>query len=82
MKDPKKAKWIAGTSGVVLSAILLTQLTDAKEGDSEQEASFSTEQVKQMSQVEKELTELDWTNFQVQLVEQVPVKSDRKTRRT
>lgn len=81
MKDPKKAKWIAGTSGVVLSALLLTQLTDANQ-DNQNEVAFSTEQIKQMSEIEKELTQLDWTNFEVQTVERVPVKSDRKTRRT
>ena len=33
MKDPKKAKWIIGTSGVVLSAFLLTQIGNTEVGD-------------------------------------------------
>jgi len=35
-----------------------------------------------MTEKEKELVQLDWTNFEVQVANQISKKSDRKTKRT
>lgn len=86
MKDQKKAKWILGTSGIVLSALLLTQFTDASgAGSSANELDFTNEQAENMSQREKELAQLDWTNFEIVGITQqpqTPIQSDRKTKRS
>ncbi|MFE6167793.1 hypothetical protein ACFVP8_07905 [Viridibacillus arvi] len=84
MKDQKKSKWILGTSGVVLSALLLTQMKDITQTEANDTTSynFTTEQENQMTKKEKEFVKLDWTNFEIQAVEQSLVQSDRKTRRS
>lgn len=84
MKDQKKAKWVLGTSGVVLSALLLTQMKDITQTEANDTTSynFTTEQENQMTKKEKEFIKLDWTNFEIEAVEQSLVHSDRKTRRS
>ncbi|MGE7920056.1 hypothetical protein ACQKM9_14130 [Viridibacillus sp. NPDC093762] len=84
MKDQKKAKWILGTSGVMLSALLLTQMKDITQTEANNTTTynFTTEQENQMTKKEKEFVKLDWTNFEIEAVEQSPVHSDRKTRRS
>lgn len=80
MKDSKKVNWIIGTSGVVLSAFLLTQINDTEiKNDPIQQSLLLDETI---SGKEKELLQLDWTNFDVQIVQKSSEKSDRKTRRT
>ncbi|ACA42001.1 hypothetical protein ACE1MS_21595 [Lysinibacillus sp. fkY74-1] len=84
MKDPKKAKWILGASGVMLSAVLLTQINtsiQAKTNHSN-DLQITAQQEKDMTEKEKELVQLDWTNFEVQAANQISKKSDRKTKRT
>ena len=94
MKDPKKAKWLIGTSGVLLSAVLFSQLetgdqTNAAATNSTSGATlneqFSKKQQQQMTAREKELVQLDWTNFDVQPVQQVaplPIQPDRRSQRS
>lgn len=84
MKDPKKARWLLGTSGVMLSAVLLTQMNSATQAEtpSTDEFQITAEQAEEMSEKEKELTQLDWTNFETKVVSQNTIKSDRKTKRT
>lgn len=91
MNDQKKAKWLLGTSGVILSAILLTQLetssndaTDSTTAPSLKE--FSKEQQQEMGNREQELVQLDWANFEVQQVQptqtQIPYQPDRRSQRS
>lgn len=81
MKDQKKAKWILGGSGIVLSALLLTQFSNAEEANNQ---TLVTQQEENISEREKELIGLDWTNFEIVTTnsQQTPIKSDRKTRRS
>ena len=92
MKDPKKAKWIIGTSGVVLSAFLLTQIGNTEVGDAGAGNTLVASNSIQsdividetISERERELVQLDWTSFDVQAVQEVsvPRKSDRTSRRS
>lgn len=84
MKDPKKAKWLLGASGVVLSAVLLTQMnsTTQAETTSSNDFQFTAKEEKELTGKEKELVELDWANFEVETANRGSVKSDRKTKRT
>lgn len=84
MKDQKKAKWLLGTSGVVLSAVLLAQFNDeAASETTETEMHFTKEQTENMSAQEKELVQLDWTNFEIiKLNQQQNIQVDRRTKRS
>lgn len=97
MNDQKKAKWILGTAGVMLSTILLTQLeTSSNEKDDSSPApalnKITENQQTKMSNREQELVQLDWTNFDVQPVQQaqkiqqrqtqVPYQPDRRSQRS
>ncbi|AHN22200.1 hypothetical protein FCT18_08995 [Lysinibacillus sphaericus] len=79
MKDPKKAKWLLGASGVLISAALLSQFNDTSQAETT-DAQFSKIEEKAMTKKEKELVQLDWTNFEI--TKQTAVKSERKTKRT
>ena len=90
MKDPKKAKWLIGASGAILSALLLTQMNNEPQAETNTDNTtalneFSASEQKNMNKREKELVQLDWTNFEVQAVtpqQQMPVQSDRRTSRS
>lgn len=81
LKDQKKAKWILGGSGIVLSALMLTQFSNAEE---ENNQPLLVQQEENMSDREKELVNLDWTNFEIvaNTPQQTTIQSDRKTRRS
>jgi len=81
MKDPKKAKWVLGASGILLSAAILTQINSPAEAENTR-TNNNIQEVDQdkMAKKEKELVQLDWTNFEV--TSQPAVKSERKTKRT
>ncbi|WP_397539676.1 hypothetical protein [Rummeliibacillus pycnus] len=82
MKDTKKAKWLIGSSAVLLSAGLLTQLN--VKGTAENNTTTNNQQViidqSKVSKKEKEVLQLDWTNFE--LTKATTVKQDRQTRRS
>lgn len=86
MKDSKKAKWILGGSGVFLSALVLSQFSaDTSPNKSDVnvvEKNYTKQQEKQMTNREKELVNLDWTNFEVVTTheQQIPKQSDRTTK--
>ncbi|QDQ02749.1 hypothetical protein FOH38_21120 [Lysinibacillus fusiformis] len=82
MKDPKKAKWLLGASGVMLSAVLLTQINNPTEAESAGSnfLPLTKAEKESMTTKEKELAQLDWTNFE--MTSQASVKSERKTKRT
>lgn len=81
MKDPKKAKWVLGASGILLSAAILTQINSPAEAENTR-TNNNIQEVDQdkMAKKEKELVQLDWTNFEV--TSQPAVRSERKTKRT
>jgi len=82
MNDIKKAKWLIGASAVLLSAGLLSQLND--KGAVTDSTPSNNQQVKidqsKVSKKEKELLQLDWTNFEI--TKATTVKKDRQTRRS
>lgn len=80
MKDPKKAKWVLGASGILLSATLLTQINSPTEAETTRKSNIQEVDQKNMTKKEKELVQLDWTNFEI--ISQSAVKSERKTKRT
>jgi len=80
MKDPKKAKWVLGASGILLSAAILTQINNPTEAETTRTNNIQEVDQKNMTEKEKELAQLDWTNFEV--TSQPAVKSERKTKRT
>lgn len=88
MKDTKKAKWLVGTSAVVLSGLLLSQLDDQGTAETKTTETKTTSQ-NQLSSIdqskigkkEKELLQLDWTNFEMTNATTVE-KNDRQTRRS
>jgi len=80
MKDPKKAKWVLGASGILLSATLLTQINSPTEVETTRTNNIQEVDQKNMTKKEKELVQLDWTNFEI--TSQPAVKSERKTKRT
>ena len=92
MKDPKKAKWIIGTSGVVLISISINANWKYRSGKcwsgNTLVASNSIQSDividETISERERELVQLDWTSFDIQAVQQVsiPRKSDRTSRRS
>lgn len=85
MKDQKKAKWILGTSGVILSSLLLTQFNNVPSDKNIAELNLTNEQSKKMSDREKELVQLDWTNFEIVGVNQLQqnkTRTDRTTKRS
>jgi len=65
MKPGKKAKWIIGIAGTAFSAFVLGQLNDTPVDYSVNNANFAmvTEVNDSMSEREKELVQLDWSNF-------------------
>ncbi|MCM0624094.1 hypothetical protein M5J14_06100 [Lysinibacillus sp. OL1_EC] len=85
MKDQKKAKWILGTSGVILSSLLLTQFNNVPSDINIADLNLTNEQSKKMSDREKELVQLDWTNFEIVGVNQLQqnkIHTDRTTKRS
>lgn len=69
MKDPKKAKWLVGSSAVILSGLLLTQMNGTGALNTNNNATTSQQtavnQSNSSGKTEKELSQLDWTNFKV-----------------
>ncbi|TQR39494.1 hypothetical protein C7Y47_00120 [Lysinibacillus sphaericus] len=80
MKDPKKTKWVLGASGILLSAAILTQINSPTEAETRRTNNVQGVDQKNMTKKEKELVQLDWTNFEI--TSQSAVKSERKTKRT
>lgn len=80
MKPNNKAKWIIGITGTAFSAYVLGQLDDTPMDNSHKEnIAMATEVYDSMSEREKELVSLDWSNFTLQQGEE---KSAYTTRRS
>ncbi|CDZ99731.1 hypothetical protein BN1050_00265 [Metalysinibacillus saudimassiliensis] len=69
MKLSKKIKWVAGLTGIAVSALVANEIQSAEEPV---DAS--------LSEREQEILQLDWTNFEVTINDAKP--TDRETRRT
>jgi len=90
MKDPKKAKWLVGSSAVLLSALLLTQINGTGTLNTDNHATTSQQiavNQSNASKTEKELLQLDWTNFdvtkaQTQSLQTTNQGTDRMTQRS
>ena len=67
MKADKKAKWIIGAAGVTFSAFLLTQIDTLGKGEDPIQPGIVMDE--SMSDREKELLSLDWTNFEITQVQ-------------
>lgn len=87
MKDPKRAKWILGGSGIILSALMLSQFSQETPTIASDintiEKNYTEQEVKQMTDREKELANLDWTNFKIvtnATQQQTSEESDRTTK--
>jgi len=80
MKDPKKAKWVLGASGILLSAALLTQINSSTQAETSRSNNIQNLDQENMTEREQELVQLDWTNFEI--TSQAAVKSERKTKRS
>ncbi|WP_374966360.1 hypothetical protein [Lysinibacillus sp. RS5] len=80
MKDPKKAKWVLGASGILLAAAILTQINSSTQAETRRTNNSQDVDQDNMTKREKELVQLDWTNFE--MTSQPAVKSERKTKRT
>lgn len=64
MKSNKKAKWIVGITGTAFSAFVLGQMNDTPvENPNNTNIAMVTEINDSMSEREKELVQLDWSNF-------------------
>lgn len=79
MKANNKAKWIVGITGAAFSAFVLGQINDTPAHTSANNEALLTEINDSMSEREKELVQLDWSNFTLYEGEG---HSDYKTRRS
>lgn len=86
MKVGTKAKWIVGITGTAFSAFVLGQLDDTpvqKNNTNADTIGLITEVNDSMSEREKELVQLDWSNFTLQQNNYYGDDNfDRTTRRT
>ncbi len=82
MAKSQKSKWILGLTGTALSAFVISQVGANPGNNSFQGPQSIT--TKAMSKMEKELVQLDWTNFEVNGadVSGGVEPSDRQTRRS
>lgn len=84
MKANNKAKWMVGITGAAFSAFVIGQLNNnPNPADKTNTIATEVEINDSMSEQEKKLVQLDWSNFSVQTTDyQGADKSDRSTRRT
>ncbi len=84
MKANNKAKWIVGIAGAAFSAFVIGQINhDPNPADKTDTTLTVTDINDSMSEREKELVKLDWSNFSPQVNDsQRKDESDRTTRRT
>ena len=84
MKANKKAKWIVGITGTAFSAFIISQLDQPVSTDTETTAyTLAAEITDSMSNREKELVQLNWSDFSIQANNgEVKSATDRTTRRT
>ncbi|WP_342431512.1 hypothetical protein [Neobacillus sp. FSL H8-0543] len=84
MKVNNKAKWIVGISGAAFSAFVIGQLNNNPNPTDKMNTTLTAADISDsMSKREKELVQLDWSDFSFQANDyQREDESDRITRRT
>lgn len=83
MKKNNKAKWIVGITGAAFSAFVIGQLSQDPGAEGTANTAMAVEINDSMSEREKELVQLDWSDFSLQTTDyRGAVESDRTTRRT
>ncbi|MCQ6280356.1 hypothetical protein [Bacillus sp. EB600] len=87
MVKSNKSKWIIGLTGAALSAFVITQVSSTNGQDLGVTAQEKS-QISGMSKQEKELVQLDWSNYSINgasvsnPVTEGATSSDRQTRRS
>lgn len=87
MAKSTKSKWIIGLTGAALSAFVITQVSSTN-GQNQGMTAQENNQISAMSKQEKELVQLDWSNYSINgaavsnPVTGGAIKSDRQTRRS
>jgi hypothetical protein len=86
MNKSKKSKWVVGIAGTAFTAFVFSQIAGTDNGNA---GSLNTDSLKvdstvyaSMNDKEKELVNLDWSNFTIQDTNQGALQSDRQTRRS
>jgi hypothetical protein len=84
MKANTKAKWIVGITGTAFSAFIISQLDQSLSTETEPNTvMLATEITESMSSREKELIQLDWSDFSIQANNgEANVANDRTSRRS
>jgi hypothetical protein len=84
MRANTKAKWIIGITGTAFSAFIISQLDQPKSSDTETFAyTLAAEITDSMSEREKELVQLNWSDFTIQVANgEVKSPANRTTRKT
>ncbi|MBB6443646.1 hypothetical protein [Bacillus benzoevorans] len=85
MNGKTKAKWVVGVTGTIFSAFVLTQFAAGGTDANSSKDQLDTVQAANMSEEEKKLTQLDWSNFTTSSIsysESNMQQSDRQTRRS
>lgn len=78
MKTNTKAKWVVGVSGVAFSAFIIGQLDTSVANNN----GLAVEITENMSEREKELLSLDWSDFSIQTSNEGMRDSDRTSRKS
>lgn len=87
MKISTKSKWVVGIASTAFSAFVLSQIggNDPNAGTNNTDSlKINSEVYASMNDKEKELVQLDWSNFSINDVSQATGagQSDRSTRRS
>lgn len=85
MNGKTKAKWVVGVTGTIFSAFVLTQFAAGGSDTNGSQDQLDTVQAANMSEEEKKLAQLDWSNYTTSAFnysESNQMQSDRQTRRS
>lgn len=83
MKASTKAKWIVGLTGTAFSAFIISNLDQTNSTFTDSNGNIlAAEITNSMSDREKELIQLDWSDFSIQVNNNKESTYDRTTRRT
>jgi hypothetical protein len=83
MAKSTNTKWLIGLTGTALSAFVISQI-GANQPSSQALSPQETMITNSMSKQEKELVQLDWSNFTINgvVISEGVAQSDRQTRRS
>ncbi|HJV17612.1 MAG TPA: hypothetical protein VJ546_09570 [Bacillales bacterium] len=82
MAKSNKSKWILGVTGTALSAFVISQIVDNQKAPLI--PNVQTKITDTMTKQEKELVQLDWSNYSINGMEvsKGAMQSDRRTQRS